>query len=85
MGGSDEKKAKNVRTVRMIEIICYNCHCTSVGVESVDLVLEARGRTEILDPAIDCVGEVNLFVLRMDRYIVERVELAAKVVVENDY
>ena len=54
----------------MIEIICYNCHSTSVGVESVNLVLQTGGRAEVLHIAIDCVGEVDLLVLGMDCHIV---------------
>jgi hypothetical protein len=68
----------------MIEFICYDSHSTSVGVEPIDLILQAWGRAEILHIAIDGVGEVDFFVFRVDGHIVQGIELTAEVIVKND-
>lgn len=69
----------------MIKPICHNCHGTCLGVESVDLILQTRRRAEVLYIAVDGVGEVDIFVFRMDGQIVQGVELSAEIVVEDNF
>lgn len=75
---------QGIRTIWMIKLICHNSNSACVRVESVHLILQTRGRAEVLNIAIDCVGEINVFILRVDGHIVQRVKLATKVVVENE-
>lgn len=68
----------------MIKPICDNCHGTCHGVEPVDLILQTGRRAEVLYIAIDGVCEVDIFVFRVDGYIVQGVKLSAEVVVEDN-
>lgn len=52
-------------------------------VVAVDLVAQAGDGAEILEVAVECVREVDLGVFGADDNIVEGVELAAKVVVDD--
>lgn len=73
-----------LRTVRVVKLIGHNSHSTGVRVETVHLILQTRGRAEILHIAVDGISEVNFFVLWVDSHIVQRVELTTKVVVEDN-
>lgn len=68
----------------MVKPIRDNCHGTCLGVESVHLVLQTGGRTEVLCIAIDRVCEVDIFAFRVDGHIVQGVELSAEVVIKDD-
>lgn len=70
-------------TVRQGKAISNDSDGTSLEVIAVDLVPQARRRTEILEEAIQGVGEVEIAVLRADDQVVERAELAAEVVVDE--
>jgi primosomal replication protein N len=68
----------------MNESISNDSHSTGIGVKAIDLILQARSWTEVLDIAIDCVCEIDIFVLWVDGYIVQRVELTTEVVIKED-
>ena len=70
-------------TIGMIESIRDNCHSTGSRVEPIDLVLQARRWTEILNVAIDCVCEVDVLVLWVNGHVVQGIELATEVVVQK--
>lgn len=55
----------------MIESVRHNRDSTGIGVESIDLVLKTWSRAKVLDPAVDSICEIDVFVLRMDGYIIE--------------
>jgi hypothetical protein len=68
----------------MNKSISNDGHSARFGVESINLILQARSWTEVLDIAIDCVGEIDIFVLWVNSYVVQGVELATEVVVQED-
>lgn len=68
-------------TIGVNKSISNDRHSTSIRVESINLILQARSRTEVLDIAIDCVGEIDIFVLWVNGHVVQGVELATEVVV----
>jgi hypothetical protein len=68
----------------MNKSISNDCHSTRIRVEPIDLVLQTRRWTEILDITIDRVGEIDIFVLRVNDYVVQGIELATEVVVQED-
>lgn len=72
-------------TIRHVEPICNHPNDASIHVEPVDLVRKPRGRPEILQIAVDDIGEIELLVARVDRDVVERVELTTKEIIEDDY
>ena len=67
----------------MTETISNNGEGTILEVVAVDLLPNAGIRTEVLEVAVESVGEVEIAILWMDGKVVERVELAAKVVVHE--
>lgn len=69
----------------MVKPIRDNCNGTCVGVESVDLFLQTGRRAEVLCIAVDGVCKVDVFAARVDGDIVQGVELAAEVVVKDNY
>ena len=71
-------------TIWVIKPIRDNGYSTSLGVQTVDLILQTRDGSEILNPAIDSVREIDIFALGMNCDVVQRVELPTKVVVEKD-
>jgi hypothetical protein len=71
-------------TIRLVEAIRSDTHQAGLLVESINLVRQSRCRSEVLQVAIGDVGEVDLLGLGIDRYVVERIELSAKVVVEQN-
>lgn len=72
-------------TIRHVEPVCNHPNDASIHVEPVDLVRKPRGRPEILQIAVDDIGEIELLVARVDRDVVERVELTTKEIIEDDY
>lgn len=72
-------------SVGVLDSIGYNGDSTGVEVVTVHLLLNARVGTEGLDIAVDCVSEVEITVHRVDNKVIERIELAAKKVVEKSY
>lgn len=58
---------------------------SGIGVESVDLILQTWSRTEILRISIDSVCEIDVFVLWVNGYIIERVKLATEVIVQENW
>lgn len=70
-------------TVRHVESVCNHRNDASIHVEPVDLVGEPRGRPKILQISVGDIGKVELFVARIDRDVVERVELTAKVIIKD--
>lgn len=71
-------------TIGMNKSISNDRHSASIGVESVNLILQTWRGTEILDIAIDCVGEIDIFVLWVNDNVVQGVELATEVVVQKN-
>lgn len=69
----------------MVKSIRDNGHSTCLGIEPVHLILQTGRRAEVLHIAIDCVCEVDIFVFRVNGDIIQRVELAAEVVVKDNY
>lgn len=43
---------------------------TGIGVEAVDLILQTGGGSEILHISIDGIGEVDFFVLGVNRHVI---------------
>lgn len=58
------------RTVGMNKFIGHHRDGTGIGVEAVDLILQTWGGSEILYVAIDGIGEVDFFVLGVNRHVV---------------
>ena len=54
----------------MNKFIGHHRDGTGIGVEAVDLILQAGGGSEILHVAIDGIGEVDFFVLGVNRHVV---------------
>jgi len=71
-------------TVWLVRPVCYDSHQPGLLVESVNLVRQPRRWPEVLQVSVRHVREVQLLVLRVDRDVVERVELSAKVVVQQN-
>lgn len=67
----------------MTEAINSNGDGTRLEVVAVDLLPNAGVRTEILEVAVESVSEVEIAVLRVDSKVIERVKLAAKVIVQE--
>ena len=72
-------------TIGQIKAISDNSDCTSRRVEPVDLVGQSRRGSEVLEISIERVGKIDVSITRIDRHIIERVELAAEVVVDKHY
>lgn len=68
----------------MNKSISNDRHSASIRVESVNLILQTWCWTEILDITIDCVGEIDIFVLWVNGNVVQGVELATEVVVQKN-
>jgi len=60
-----------------------NSYQTTFVVIPVHLVLQPRSRAEVVGLAIGRIGEIHVEVLGVNRKIVERVELPAKIVVQD--
>jgi hypothetical protein len=71
-------------TVGMNKPIRRDRDGTGIGVESIDLVLQTRSRTEILHISINRVCEINVFIFRVNGYIVQGVKLATEVIVQEN-
>jgi hypothetical protein len=69
-------------TIRQSEVISHDCDSASLEVVAVDLIAQAGRRAEVLQEAVKGVGEVQLSIAGVDDNVVERVELATKIVVE---
>lgn len=66
------------------KIISDDSDSARLEVVAVYLVAQARRRAKVLQVAVEGVGEVQLSITGVDDNIVERVELTAEVVVEED-
>lgn len=55
----------------MIKPICRDRDSPGIGVEAIDLILQTWSRAEVLHVSIDRVGEIDVFVLWMNGYIVQ--------------
>lgn len=73
-----------ILTIGQSEIVGDNCDRASLEVVAVDLVAQAWRRTEVLQEAVEGIGEVQFSITGVDYDVVERVELATEVVVEED-
>lgn len=71
-------------TIGQGEVVSDDCDSAGLEVVAIDLVAQAGRRAKILQEAVEGVGEVQLSVAGVDDDVVERVELAAKIVVEKD-
>ena len=71
-------------TIWEVEAIRHDGDRSRGRIQSVHLVREAGCRTEVLEVPIESVGEVDIAVAWIDSYIVKRVELSAKVIVQKD-
>lgn len=71
-------------TIGQSEVVSDDCDSAALKVVAVDLVAQAGRRAEVLQEAVEGIGEVQFSITRVDDNIVERVELATKIVVEED-
>lgn len=71
-------------TVGESKVICNNSNSASVEVVTVDLVSQTRDGSEILEVAVEGIGEVEFIVSGVDDKVVKGVELSTKVVVEEN-
>lgn len=76
-------KRYEIRTVGKHKAISHDGDRASRVVPAIYLVPQARNGSEILQIAVQGVGEVQILADRVDDGIIERAELAAKVVVEK--
>lgn len=68
--------------MRLVSVRCldeFTASSASTHREAVNLLRQARQRSEVLQVAVRGVGEVQVLVLGVDPDVVERVELAAEV------
>lgn len=72
-------------TIGQSEVVGDDLNSAGLEVVAVDLVAQAGRRAEVLQEAIEGIGEVQLFVTGVDDNVVERVELATEVVVEQNW
>lgn len=70
-------------TVRKGKVISDDSDGAGVKVVTIDLVSQTRNGTEVLEVSIEGIGEVQVTVPGVDTDVVEGVELATKVVVEE--
>lgn len=70
-------------TIGQGEVVSDDCDGAGLEVVPVDLVPQAGRRAEVLQEAVEGIGEVQLSVAGVDVDVVERVELATEVVVEQ--
>jgi hypothetical protein len=73
-----------VHTIGVIKPIRRDRDGSGIGVESVDLILQTWSRTEVLHVSVDRVCEIYVFVLWVNGYIVQGVELATEVIVQEN-
>jgi hypothetical protein len=73
------------RTVGEVEAICDDPNGSGSLVEPVHLVGESRCRSEVLQVSIRHVCKVELLVARVHGDVVQRIKLAAPVVVQDDW
>lgn len=71
--------------VRKGEVIRDDGDSTSLEVVAVHLVSQTGNRSEILEVAVESVGEVKITVLWANDQIIEGVELATKVVIDKSW
>lgn len=71
-------------TVGQSKVVGSDGNGTSLKVVPIDLVTETRRRAEILEEAVESVGEVELLVAGMDDNVVEGAELTTEVIVQKD-
>lgn len=76
---------KKTHTVGKGEVVGDNSHSTTVKVVSVYLVSQTRDRAEILEISVKGVSEVQITVPGVDANVVQGVELATEVVIEEDW
>lgn len=68
-------------TIGLAESICHNCDRASHVIIPIHLVWQPLFRSEILQQAVDGVCEIDILIPWVDGDVVERVKLAAKIVV----
>lgn len=71
-------------TVGKYKVVCNNGYSSSGIVESVDLISQSGDRSEVLEIAVQCVGEVDILVSWVDRDIIQRVELPSEIIVDEN-
>jgi hypothetical protein len=71
-------------TIWLREPIGHCCNSSSVRAKAIHLLWQPRRRSEILKVAVRGVSEIDITIARVDRDVVERIELPAKKVVEDD-
>ena len=72
-----------VLTVRHVEAVCCYPHCPGSFIEPPHLLWHPRRGPEVLVIPVCGIGKIDLAVARVDGGVVERVELAAKDIVQN--
>lgn len=75
---------RSILTVGQSEVIGDNGDRSRLKIVAVDLVAEAWGRAKVLQKAVEGVGKIQLSIAGVDVDVVERVELATEIVVEQD-
>jgi hypothetical protein len=75
---------RKTHTVGKGEVVGDNSDSAGVKVVSVDLVSQTRDRAEVLKISVEGVGEVQITVSGVDANVVQGVELATEVVIEDD-
>lgn len=68
----------------MIKPIRHDRDSTGLWVKSIDLILQPWSRTEILHISVNSVGEVDVFIFRVNDYVIQGVELATEVIVQQN-
>lgn len=71
-------------TIGQSEVVGDNRDSAGLEVIAVNLVAQARRRAKVLQEAVEGIGEVQFSITGVDDNVVERVELATKIVVEED-
>lgn len=72
-------------TIEQSEVVGDNCGSAALEVVAVDLVAQTGRRAEVLQEAVEGIDEVRFSITGgVDANVVERVELAAKIIIEED-
>lgn len=72
-------------TIGQSEVVGDDLNSAGLEVVAIDLVAQAGRRAEVLQESVEGVCEVQLFVTGVDDNVVQRVELATEVVVEQHF
>lgn len=71
-------------TVGQSKVISSDGNSASLEVVAIDLVTEARRGAEVLEVAVESVGEVELAVAGVNDNVIEGAELTTEVVVQKN-